>query len=246
MLCFARVEGRTVLMQAAHKGNERLVRLLIALGANANAVDRGPRTAGNSALTFAAGHGDPEIVRRLLDAGADPNPPKSALCAAVSSEAATTELLDLLVSRGARIQDADGRSVLGCLGVARERGELAAFLVSHGADADSLEAPGMPLIVSAAAGGRIHMLELLLSSGANLNARDRAGRTPLMAAAAYARVDAVRFLLDRGADPSLQDEHGRTALGLAWSAAEDERREERAQEFRDIVAFLMSRRADAN
>jgi hypothetical protein len=142
------------------------------------------------------------------------------------------------------MQEADGTSVLRCLGAGAARGTKAAFLISHGANGNSLYAPGMPVIVVAAATGWIDVVEILLGNGADINSRGEGGRTVLMAAAAAAQVDTVRFLVNRGADPTLRDDTGRTALGIAWSASEDERERRHESNFRHIVAVLAAAPAD--
>jgi ankyrin repeat protein len=58
----------TPLIRAAECGHREIARLLLARGAEPNAVDAEGRTA----LAAAAEYGDPELVRLLLDAGADP------------------------------------------------------------------------------------------------------------------------------------------------------------------------------
>lgn len=65
-----RAGGSPPLMIAANHGSAAAARVLLAAGAEVNAVNR----QGGTALQFAALRGTPETVAVLLDAGADPMP----------------------------------------------------------------------------------------------------------------------------------------------------------------------------
>jgi hypothetical protein len=65
----AMLDGMTPLIWAANRGAAKLVKLLLARGANVNARTTQKYNAGRTALMFA---GDVATVHVLLDAGADP------------------------------------------------------------------------------------------------------------------------------------------------------------------------------
>ena len=64
---FSSLDGETSLHASAHWGHGRGVEILLAAGANPNAVMKD----GRSPLYLASQHGHPSCVRPLLDAGAD-------------------------------------------------------------------------------------------------------------------------------------------------------------------------------
>jgi ankyrin repeat protein len=67
-LSISDMSGRTLLMQAASAGSERVARVLLDRGADPNAVDFN----GHTALTFAAQSDCVGMARLLLQQGADP------------------------------------------------------------------------------------------------------------------------------------------------------------------------------
>jgi ankyrin repeat protein/mono/diheme cytochrome c family protein len=122
--------GRTPLQWAAFRGNETLLRLLLARGANVNDF-----TLIGGALTQAAWGNHVAIARILLEAGAEVDQRDvlanfSPLHWAASSDYSSPELVNLLLDHGADSNAEGGEPVDGFLGVAqtplmlaRRRGE---------------------------------------------------------------------------------------------------------------------------
>src|SRR6202030_762112 len=107
-------KGVTPLIAAAFKGNDRIVEILLAHGANVKTIDE----TGKSAMVYAAGRGFDDIVKRLLDAGVDArqrygNDLTALMWAAGHDEgvgaAAVERVIDLLLAHGAALDDADNR-----------------------------------------------------------------------------------------------------------------------------------------
>lgn len=106
--------GIAPISAAAYTGNTKLVAALLAKGADLRALD----STGKSAIIYAAGRGFAPVVAQLLDAGADVNArygnDLTALmwAAGHSDEAGAAdvkETIELLIGRGARLDDADDR-----------------------------------------------------------------------------------------------------------------------------------------
>jgi ankyrin repeat protein len=91
--------------------------------------------------------------------------------------------------------------------------ELAALLISKGADPNIAAPSGFTPLHVAAGLNRRAMLEFLLGRNANPNALDRRG-TPLHAATLGGHAAIVALLLERGADPNSRDKSGNTPLSL--------------------------------
>ncbi len=132
--------GLTPLIAAAFKGNERIVGDLIPHGADPNARD----STGKAAMTYAAARGFDGVVQRLLDAGVDAqehygNDLTALMWAAGHDDgvgaAAAARVIELLLARGAKLDDADNRGRTALM-IAAELGDagVADVLIRHGAD----------------------------------------------------------------------------------------------------------------
>jgi ankyrin repeat protein len=160
-------------------------------------------------LITAASYGDAEIAAVLIAAGADLDavagdaaggvPGGSAMLHAAVF--AMTEVLDLLVSAGAKIRSFEEAAAAGDIDTwaldcidqqTRIRGLIMA--VDH---------------------QRLDVIADLVAAGTSIDATDEAfGRHPLRLAASNGRPASVRALLGLGADPHLRDSHGSSALDL--------------------------------
>jgi ankyrin repeat protein len=121
--------GRSPLMLAAGNGNLKAVELLLAKGADVNAVSpeksetvkNGAIALGNlTALMLAAPTGGPEVTKALLDAGAKVNVQDvrhmTPLMLAVATDHADPRTVRLLLQKGADIsmKDNTGLTAAGC------------------------------------------------------------------------------------------------------------------------------------
>jgi ankyrin repeat protein len=131
-------------------GDELLVRLLLANGADANVVD----ATGKSAICYAASRGFPAVVRQLLDSHVNPNRRYGndltvlMWASGYADEAGSqdvAEILTLLIDRGARLDERDDR--------------------------------GRTALMIAASLGHNAVAELLLSRGADRSLRDNSGKS---------------------------------------------------------------------
>lgn len=91
-------------------------------------------------------------------------------------------------------------------------------LLATGADPNTLNPGGRPVLVVAASRGNTRTVRELLLAGADVNAADQAGNTALINASGYGFAQVVKLLLDSGADPNLKNAAGHTALARATQA----------------------------
>ncbi|MEN6540588.1 MAG: ankyrin repeat domain-containing protein, partial [Mizugakiibacter sp.] len=206
-------DRRSALLLAALLPDTRLLRALIAKGAEVNRARDGLTAL--LAATRDSYHGRAEAVMILLANGADP---------AVADVEGNTALHGAALGADAGIAamlldaetplDALNRAGLSPLAVACRAANwtLARFLLERGAQPEP--ARGEPALLAAAAIAEDDPagIRLLLKHKARVDAPNALGRTALMQAALEGHVACVRALLAAGADPARADQHGTTAL----------------------------------
>jgi ankyrin repeat protein len=193
-----RLIGGANLIEAAERRDidlvRRLVRRLIAEGADVNAQDN----SGNIALIEAAGEGYVDVVRLLLAAGANVNAQDrwgaTALMDAASGGHA--EAIRQLLAAGANV-NARNRHGTTALMAAADNGhaKVVRLLLAAGADVNAQNrSMGAPALIYAARDGHAKVVRLLLAAGANVNAQDRWGETALMLAERTGKTGVVRAI----------------------------------------------------
>ena len=206
-------DQRPVLMLAALLPDTRLLRALIARGADVNRSSGGLTPL--LAATRDSWHGRAEAVLTLLANGADPlvtdAEGNTALHGAVLSGDASVAAM--LLDAAAPI-DALNQSGLSPLTSACRAANwpLVKFLLERGAR--TAPAAGEPALVAAAgiADDDPSGVKLLLKHRAAVNALDARKRHALLSAAAEGHEQIARVLCAAGADINLKDQHGSTAL----------------------------------
>lgn len=206
-------DQRPVLMLAALLPDTRLLRALIAKGADVN------RASGGITPLLAASrdswHGRAEAVLTLLANGASPlatdTEGNTALHGAVlSSDAGVAAmLLDAAAPVDALNQAGVSPLAIACRAA---NWPLVKFLLERGAK--PAPADGEPALVAAAgiADDDVEGVKLLLKQRAAVNAVDARHRHALLAAAAEGHEQIARALCSAGADVNLIDRHGSSAL----------------------------------
>ncbi|MGI9404647.1 MAG: ankyrin repeat domain-containing protein [Hyphomicrobium sp.] len=141
-------KGNSVIAAAAYMGTPEMVEVLLKGGADPMLVDQ----FGKSPMSYAAGRGFTDVVRVLLDGGIDVNArygnDLTALMWAAGHSADAgyldaLEVMNLLISRGARIDDRDDRGRTALM-MAAELGhdEVVEALLDHGADVSLVDNDG--------------------------------------------------------------------------------------------------------
>jgi uncharacterized protein len=202
------------LLAAAIDGHPEIVRKLLALGADINAVSG----LGVSALAIAAANGHLEVIRLLLDAGADPEIYSEFNGAALHQaiEASRADAAMLLIERGANIHTpALWDSTALHMAVNRGETEVALALIDRGADIAARDDTGATALNHAAVNGRLDVVNALLAKGANVDARTGQGLTPLQQAIGTRQFEVAKVLLAHGADPKTLNDDGDSLLHTA-------------------------------
>ncbi|KAG0130927.1 ankyrin repeat-containing domain protein [Tuber indicum] len=205
------LRDNTVLLWAAARGQDTLVKLLLEKGTDVNLQ------AGNllrTPLHEACQNEHESTVNLLLSAGADVSirdtHGDTPLHLATTARA---KIAEALLDRGAE--------------------EVVQLLLNRGARVDLRGYYDMTVLHLAAAGGSWGVLKLLLANGADrfVEERDMEGETPLHRAVRHGFRDMVHLLLDRGADVSAQNYIGVMARHT---------RQDRAQGREGIEELLVS------
>jgi len=236
--------GVTPLLLAVSNGHADVARFLIDNGADVNAGDK----RGYVPLVYAMWNMGPNVVKLLLDKGADVNARhaqtgytplhwavmmdnvesmKLVLAAGakvnagskagetpldVAAHGVSAAIGELLVAKGAKISSLHAAAYVGDLT------KVKAF-INDGVDVNTTK--GMlkgTALHSAAAGGRIEVVEFLIRKGSDLDAQNGPGQTPSHMAAGGGHLDVLQLLLKSGADINTKDRNGRTPLHLAQRA----------------------------
>ncbi|MFC5436227.1 ankyrin repeat domain-containing protein [Rhodanobacter umsongensis] len=206
-------DQRPVLMLAALLPDTRLLRALIARGADVNRASGGITAL--LAATRDSWHGRAEAVLTLLANGASPlvtdaegnTPLHGAVLSAEPGVAA------MLLDAAAPINALNKAGVSPLATACRAANwPLVKFLLERGAK--PAPADGEPALVAAAgiADDDVEGIKLLLKHRAAVNAVDARHRHALLSAAAEGHEQIARALCAAGADVKLADQHGSTAL----------------------------------
>jgi hypothetical protein len=225
---------RSALVLAVEGGHHPVVRLLLARGADANAVTAD----GHTPLMVAAdARDDPLMAVELIGAGARVNTAAAdgttALMAAAGRGHEYFVNLLLLNKAATDAMDDEGRDALL---LAAEDGSLASTdaLLKAGADPSRRARNGETSLGRAVIGAHTRVAARLLAAGADVNAPAARGQTPLIIAVRTGNTTTAIVLLEAGADVNrVEPGNGNSALMYAANSG-----------FADLVGILLASGAD--
>ncbi|XP_062703206.1 ankyrin repeat domain-containing protein 12 isoform X2 [Aedes albopictus] len=219
-------DGFTPLHLAVIQGNLQLVNLLLANGADVNALDN----EGHSVVHWATVCGEVEALRVVLSAGADVSTPDinggsplhyaAQMCGANyegktarASAKLALEILGTLLNHpdtSVEVEDKDGRQpLLWAASAGSAKAVLA--LIKAGAQVESADKDGLTALHCAASRGHTECIDTLINlCGAHTDQIDSNGCTALHYSVTLGHADATSLLLKLDADPNRQDRKGRT------------------------------------
>lgn len=212
----------TALFAASAKGRLKVAELLLASGADVNAIGRGNWTP----LMAAAFHGHVSLVKLLLKHKSmleiKNYEGKTALMFAVENN--QPPVVAALIDAGANInaqihgEKSNGLSVLE-LAIKHGSQDCLDLLLKAGVNVHRVDMDGITPLVYAARVNNQDAIEKLLNKGARINRIDKeSGNGLLHAVAPFVNQETIRFLLEKGAEPSMINKHGHVALALASKA----------------------------
>jgi hypothetical protein len=177
------------------------------------ALVNGHREAVRALLQLQNGLVDSDRIIAKLPYGKNVKPRKEQTPLSWAAESGHTEIVQLLVEKGADIDSKDGSGRTALLWAA-EKGhkEIVQILVEKGADIDSKNGSGQPVLLWAAGIGHKEIVQLLVEKGVDIDSRDGFGWTALSLAVNNGYKEIVQLLVEKAVNIGSKDGSTRTAL----------------------------------
>lgn len=179
-------DGYSALHWAVERNLESVTAMLLAHGAEVNAITRNAIGKDRSPLHIAAELGHIKLVNLLLDHNAD-----------------------------VHVRTAYGETPLHGVRLFVKDHQVVEALLDHGADINAVTSFGSTPLHAATLQGSEDITRLLIRHGANLNQANKRGLTPLHHAAEQGYTEVIQALIEAGAALDTQTLTGDTALHLA-------------------------------
>lgn len=227
-----RRDGKSLLIQAAARGNLQVVETLLAFGADANLRN----ASGDTPLTSITSSATPGLVKHLIAAGARVNARDNSGASPLMIAAGTgsASVVKELIEAGANVNARDSSGETCLFSAARSNDpEAVILLLASGVDANVINDDGDNALMAAAAAGGFESFKTLYQRGVARNLVNEDGQTLLMLAVSHEDARIAKMLIENGADVNWKMKFGTTALMLAAGAGS-----------LDAVTLLVAARAD--
>lgn len=198
---------------------------------------------GYTGLMWAIEKENYEVAKYLINEGADINiksktdAGNTALYASISDENPNLELVELLIEKGANVNDANERNE-NCLQAAVMSGnlDLVNLLIEYDVDVNfmvSVDEVGVWAYLNYEKESYLDIMEVLIDAGLEINKQDSIGYTALLEMASNGHLDIIKLLVKNGADINLAKDDETTPLMLATY-----------EDHEEIVKYLVKECAD--
>jgi len=172
-------------------------------------------------IFFAVESGNAELVNLLLENGANSNSwarnsMPIIISAAYQPDQCSVEILEALISYGAKLNIRDKAMGMLPIHAAAESGNLECldYLVNIDGT-DSVSMFGENAIYHASIGGHVDVIKYLINAGYSVTRKTSFGFTALMVAAGGGHLETIKLLLSHGAEGCAKDSKGRTSRDIA-------------------------------
>nr|WP_299172059.1 ankyrin repeat domain-containing protein [uncultured Allomuricauda sp.] len=193
----------TALMQCSNVNVLELAKLLIENGADVNIIDKN----GDPVIHWTAYLGQVELTKLLLDHNArtDIISIHSDGVLNVALKEWKSDIVELLVENGVTHYDLSPEDEK-LIELVKHNNTIVVKKLLTSENANTQDASGTPLLVTAAELGLLDMVKVLLSKGANIDGMNPTGHTALNRAVYFKNFEVVDYLLNQGADVNKTDE----------------------------------------
>lgn len=193
----------TALMQCSNFNALELAKLLIENGADVNIIDKN----GDPVIHWTAYLGQVELTKLLLDHNArtDIVSIHSDGVLNVALKEWKSDIVGLLVENGVTHYDLSPEDEK-LIELVKHNNTIVIKKLLTSENANTQDASGTPLLVTAAELGLLDMVKVLLSKGANIDGMNPTGHTALNRAVYFKNFEVVDYLLNQGADVNKTDE----------------------------------------
>ncbi|XP_055346257.1 ankyrin repeat and KH domain-containing protein 1-like isoform X2 [Paramacrobiotus metropolitanus] len=210
-------DASTALIQAAIRGNSKIIAMLCDAGSKPNHKDK----KGWTALGYAVERGHKEAVKELCDHGADvdgvmdTNQAKRDSSLTIACYNGRVEIVRILLDHKGNIEHRNSNDYTPlCVACLNGHHRVAQLLIQRGADINARGTKlGIAPLMLAAMNGHTTIVKLLIENSADVNQCIETNRnTALTLACFQGRTECVRVLVEKGANLEWRSKNGLNAL----------------------------------